>query len=70
MIKEAELIKSEIPNMTKKVTVRRISGFFANVRKKSLPLLKQILELGKKEVFKKGINFLLDGMSDLITMIG
>ncbi|WP_157560135.1 hypothetical protein U8527_20770 [Kordia algicida OT-1] len=66
LIQEAEIIQSEIPNMTKKVTIKRISNFFAKVRKKSLPLLKEILELGKKEVFKKAVNFLIEGMIDLL----
>ncbi|WP_430907511.1 hypothetical protein [Maribacter sp. 2-571] len=70
LIKEAEEIKKEIPSMTKRTTVKRISGFFAKVRKKSLPLLKEVLELGRKEVFKRGIKFLLDNFGDWITMIG
>jgi hypothetical protein len=70
LIKEAEEIKEEIPSMTKRTTVKRISGFFAKVRKKSLPLLKEVLELGRKEVFKRGIKFLLDNFGDWITMIG
>ncbi len=70
LIKEAEEIKDEIPSMTKRTTVKRISGFFAKVRKKSLPLLKEVLELGRKEVFKRGIKFLLDNFGDWITMIG
>ncbi|MHB0756971.1 hypothetical protein [Polaribacter sp. M15] len=70
LIKEAEEIKEDIPSMTKRTTVKRISGFFAKVRKKSLPLLKEVLELGRKEVFKRGIKFLLDNFGDWITMIG
>lgn len=70
LIKEAEEIKEEIPSMTKRTTLKRISGFFAKVRKKSLPLLKEVLELGRKEVFKRGIKFLLDNFGDWITMIG
>ncbi len=70
LIKEAEEIKESIPSMTKRTTVKRISGFFAKVRKKSLPLLKEVLELGRKEVFKRGIKFLLDNFGDWITMIG
>ena len=70
LIKEAEEIKENIPSMTKRTTVKRISGFFAKVRKKSLPLLKEVLELGRKEVFKRGIKFLLDNFGDWITMIG
>jgi len=70
LIKEAEDIKENIPNMTKKTTVKRISRFFANVRKKSLPLLKEVLELGKKEIFKRGIKFVLDNFESWIALIG
>ncbi len=70
LIKEAEEIKDNIPSMTKRTTVKKISGFFAKVRKKSLPLLKEVLELGRKEVIKRGIKFLLDNFGEWITMIG
>ncbi|MHC9087382.1 hypothetical protein ACXIHB_01595 [Tenacibaculum sp. IMCC1] len=70
LIKEAEEIKDNIPKMTKKATVKKISKFFANVRKKSLPLLKEVLELGRKEVFKRGIKFVLDNIGDWIALTG
>ncbi|UII74462.1 hypothetical protein LV716_09300 [Flagellimonas sp. HMM57] len=70
LIKEAEEIKDNIPSMTKRTTVKKISRFFAKVRKKSLPLLKEVLELGRKEVFKRGIKFLLNNFGEWITMIG
>ena len=69
LIKEAQDIKENIPKMTKKATVKRISRFFANVRKKSLPLLKEVLELGKKEIFKRGIKFVLDNFENWIALI-
>lgn len=70
LIEEAEDIKETLPKMTKQATVKRISGFFAMVRKKSLPLLKELLTTGKKEIFKKVINSGFDYIGDLITMIG
>mgnify|MGYP003498109603 CR=1 FL=1 len=70
LIKEAEEIKDSIPKMTKKTTVKKISRFFANVRKKSLPLLKEVLELGRKEIFKRGIKFVLNNIGDWIALIG
>jgi hypothetical protein len=70
LIKEAEEIKDNIPKMTKKATIKKISRFFANVRKKSLPLLKEVLELGRKEVFKRGIKFVLDNIGDWVALIG
>jgi hypothetical protein len=69
LIKEAEDIKDSIPKMTKKTTIKRISRFFALVRKKSLPLLKEILEIGKKEFFKKAITAGFDMIGDLINVI-
>lgn len=70
LIEEAYEIKENIPKMTKRTTIKRMSSFFAKVRKKSLPLLKELLEVGRKEVFKKAVKFLLDNMTDLLTMIG
>lgn len=65
LIKEAEEIKEEIPKMTKKTTVKRISRFLAKVRVVSLSLLKQIFEIGKKEIFERGVILVLDNMKNL-----
>jgi len=35
-----------------------------------MPLLKEVLELGRKEIFKRGIKFVLDNVGDWITLIG
>ncbi|WP_321371986.1 hypothetical protein [uncultured Draconibacterium sp.] len=69
LIKEAEEIRESIPKMTKKTTIKRISRFFAKVRNKSLPLLKEILELGKKELFKRAITAGFDMIGDLTNLI-
>lgn len=69
LIKEAEDIKDNIPHMTKKTTVKRISRFFAKVRKKGLPLLKEIIEMGKKELFKRAITAGFDMIGDLTNLM-
>lgn len=69
LIKEAEEIKENIPKMTKKTTVKKISSFFAKVRRKSLPLLKELLEVGKKELFKKVITSGFEMIDGLISLM-
>ena len=69
LIKEAELIKDNIPEMTKKETLKSISRFFAKVRKKSLPLIKEILEIGKKELFKKAITAGFDMIENVASLL-
>lgn len=69
LIEEAKEIKENIPKMTKRTTVRKISSFFAKVRRKSLPLLKELLETGKKELFKKAITGGFDMIDGLISLI-
>ncbi len=69
LIEEARQIKEDIPNMTKRTTIKRISSFFAKVRKKGLPLLKEVLELGKKEFFKRAITNGLDMISEITALL-
>ncbi len=56
LIEEAESLKDDLTKLSKKATVKRLSRFFALIRQKSLPLLKEIFELGKKELFKRALN--------------
>ncbi|MFV0593479.1 MAG: hypothetical protein ACK5M7_19060 [Draconibacterium sp.] len=69
LIEEAKEIKENIPKMTKRTTVKKISRFFAMVRRKSLPLLKELLETGKKELFKKAITGGFDMIDGLISLL-
>jgi hypothetical protein len=70
LITEAKIIKENIPKMTKKTTVKSISSFFAKVRKKGLPLLKELLEAGKKEIFKKAIKAGFELIGEITALIG
>ncbi|WP_157593187.1 hypothetical protein [Rufibacter tibetensis] len=69
LIIEASDLQNDLPNLTKKNTVKRLSKFFAKVRQKSLPLLKEILVEGKKEIFKRMISSGFDNVVSLIDLI-
>jgi len=69
LIKEATLLKESIPKLTKQQTVQKLSRFLAKVRIKSLNLLKEILELGKKELFKRFITGGFDFITDMIHLM-
>jgi len=69
LIEEAKEIRENIPKMTKRTTVKKISRFFAKVRRKSLPLLKELLDAGKKELFKRAITGGFDLVDGLISSL-
>ena len=64
LIKEAKEIKEDIPNMTKKTTVRKTSKFLAKLRKKGLKLLQEVLTELKGELIKRGVGSFLDNLPD------
>lgn len=66
LIEEAKKIKDNIPNLTKKKTIKRMSEFFAKARKKSLPLFKELFDVGKKELFKDVVQFVFDKIGDIL----
>lgn len=66
LILEANELKEQIPSLTKRKTVKKLSRFFANVRKKSLVLLKEILVEAKKELYKRAIKGGFDFVGDLL----
>ena len=69
LIAEANELKDNIPNLTKRKTVKKLSRFFANVRKKSLVLLKEILVEAKKELYKRAIKGGFDFVGELLNGI-
>ena len=69
LIEEANILKESIPKLTKQQTAQSLSKFLAKVRIKSLSLLKEILELGKKELFKRFITGGFDFITDMIHLI-
>lgn len=56
LIEEAIELKNDLPRLTKKGTVKKLSKLFAKVRQKSLTLLKEFIEEAKKELFKRMID--------------
>ena len=69
LISEANELKEQIPSLTKRKTVKKLSRFFANVRKKSLVLLKEILVEAKKELYKRAIKGGFDFVGELLSGI-
>ncbi len=67
LAEEAESLRKDLSQLSKKETIERLSRFFAKVRYKSLALLKEIFDLGKKELFKKALNQGFDFIGDLLT---
>lgn len=53
---EAKELKENIPRLTKKTTIKKLSRLLAKIRQKSLPLLKEILDVAKKELYKKAVS--------------
>ena len=66
LIQEAETLKNNIQNYTKRKTVKSLSLFLAKTRKKGLLLLKEILNVAKKELIKRGVNGGFDTIIDLL----
>ncbi len=64
LIEEAKEIKRDIPNMTKKSTVRKTSKFLAKLRKQGLSLFKSVLKEIKGELIKRGVGSFLDNLPD------
>lgn len=69
LIREAVNIKNDLPNLTKKSTVKRLSKLFALLRQKSLPLLKKVYQEAEKELFKRAIGGGWDYVGKLIDLI-
>ncbi|MBL4905788.1 MAG: hypothetical protein JKZ00_07240 [Flavobacteriaceae bacterium] len=69
LIEEATILKESIPKLTKQQTAQNLSRFLAKVRIQSLSLLKEILELGKKELFKRFITGGFDFITDMIHLM-
>ena len=69
LIEEATILKENIPKLTKQQTAQNLSRFLAKVRIQSLSLLKEILELGKKELFKRFITGGFDFITNMIHLI-
>ncbi|MCZ4694095.1 hypothetical protein DWB61_02665 [Ancylomarina euxinus] len=56
LIIEATAIKEELPNLTKQATVKRLSRFFALVRKKGIEFLKSLIIAAKDEAIKQVVS--------------
>ncbi|WP_372643762.1 hypothetical protein [Ancylomarina sp.] len=56
LIIEAREIKEELPNLTKQATVKRLSRFFALVRKKGVEFLKSLIIAAKDEAIKQVVS--------------
>lgn len=56
LIQDTKELRENLPRLTKKETVKKISRLFAKIRQKSLVLLKEILDVAKKEIYKKAIS--------------
>ncbi|MCX2741705.1 hypothetical protein [Pontibacter anaerobius] len=69
LIKEADSIKNDLPNLTKRSTVKKLSKLFAQLRQKSLPLLKKVYQEAEKELFKRAIGGGFDYVGKLIDLI-
>jgi hypothetical protein len=53
LISETIQLKNNIQNLTKKVVVRKMSIIFSKIKKKSLKLFTDIIDVAKKEIIKK-----------------
>lgn len=69
LISEAIELKTDLPKLTKRSTVKRLSKFFAKVRQKSLPLLKELFVEARKELFKRMISGGFDNVGKYIDLI-
>lgn len=56
LIEEAQDLKANLPKLTKKATIRKLSNLFAKIRHKSLPLIKEVLDVAQKELYKRITN--------------
>ena len=56
LISEVEVIKEDLPNLTKQETVKKLSRFFAKARKEGLDILKAIYAAAKSELIKQAIS--------------
>ena len=69
VIAQLKSVKNDIPNASKKNIIRGLSKGFAKLRKKSIPLLKEILKEFQKELIKRGISWGLDHTDKILSWI-
>ncbi len=70
LIDEAKNLKDNLSRWTKGETIKMMSRFFANVRIKSLPLLRDLLIRAKVELFERIVDGTFDKIGDIVENIG
>lgn len=68
VLNETKELKSNIQNLTKKDVIKRFSSILAKSKKISLKLIKDIFEVAKKEIIKKGLQEGIDLLPKLIDL--
>jgi hypothetical protein len=69
LINEAIQLKENITKLTKKTTMKKLSKLLSKIRYKSLTLLREILEVAKKELYKKVVSGGFKMIGELIDLI-
>lgn len=69
LIEDAKSLQADLPNQTKKTTVKRLSKLFAKIRKAGIKLLLDFYDVGKKELLKRAFNGGLHEMGHLLDNI-
>lgn len=62
LLEETINFKEELPKLTKRKTIRKLSELLAKLRKNGLEVLKEVWTEGKKEIIKRGLKQILDNV--------
>jgi hypothetical protein len=67
LLAEAESLKGNIQNLSRVAAARKTSRLWAKIKKKGLALALGAVEEMKKELYKRAVNWVFDGIGHLIT---